>query len=181
MTVAVCGPSISVSLTTVTWNVADVCPARMVTVAGTVNSLVSVELNCTTTSAAGAWLTETIPAPLSRPSPSVAPAGRLTVSTAVSLSWTVKLALPARQSAAVAVIVVACEPSNSVSSSTVMSNEANVCPAGIVTVAGTVAWRVSLDWRLTIRSAPHADGDRHAPLAGQDCVAFAGGGRHGHR
>src|SRR3954469_22002643 len=49
VTVTVCGPSISVSSTTVGLNNPVVCPARMVVVGGTVNSVVSEDNNETVT------------------------------------------------------------------------------------------------------------------------------------
>src|SRR5271157_2135030 len=83
--------------------------------------------------------------------------------------------LPETYPAAVAAIVAFWIPSMFVSAAMAMANEADVCPAGIVTAAGTVASPVSLLERLTITSEPRAAGMLTVPVCGgTPLVALAG-------
>ena len=137
-------PSSRVSSTIVIGNVADVCPAKIVTPAGTCTSAELPEVSVTKTSAATAGLTVTVPCGFGPPS--VAEEGALTVSTPVSLSSTITDCWADANDAALAVSTAVRLPSSTVLFPIVSGNCANVCPARIVTVAGTAtsAGRVEL-------------------------------------
>ena len=98
---------------------------------------------------AGAALTWTMPGAVPPPSETVA--GKTTCNVAVSLSCTAIIALPLRKPGTVAVMTAVCVPSSSVSSTIVTSKDWLVCPAGMITLAGTVTSLVSLEARLTVR------------------------------
>ena len=99
-------PSITRLSCIVTLKVAEVCPAGMVTVAGTVTPVVSLEDNWTTTAFCAAALEVTVPALTSTPAFSLALAGRLTESTAERSSWRVSVALPGENPVAAALMVI---------------------------------------------------------------------------
>ncbi len=77
----------------------------------------------------------------------------LTVKVAASLSVTCSVSLPLLNPVAEAVIVTVCVPSTIASSTAAKVTVTEDCPAGIVTVAGTVASVVSLLDRFTVRAA----------------------------
>ena len=89
-------------------------------------------------------------------SPSRTPAGAVIVRSAVSLSATSMLALPEVQFVTCAVIVVATVPSSRVSSTIVIGKVPVVCPAKIVTPAGTCTSAGLLEISVTKMSAATA-------------------------
>ena len=142
----------------------EVCPAGRTTVAGTVSCVGSLETSCSVKLAAGAALAVIVPVIV--PANSWALLGRLIVSVAVSLSCTRIVAVVplASQDAEVAVIVTVSGPSTSPSSTIVIGSGIEVCPAGMVRLAGTAARLVSLEARLTTRSVFKAAAMLSVPL-----------------
>ena len=152
-------PSITWSSSMVTLKLAEVCPAGMVTVAGTVRPVVSLEDNWTTTAFCAGVLQVTVPAPASTPAVSSALAGRVTAEHAVTIVVQGERVLPGvHRRSPWLVITIASGPYNSPLSMIVRGNGAEVSPAGIVTVAGAVTRLGSLEATLTARSLPSAAG-----------------------
>lgn len=165
VTVTLRVPSITVSSTAVGVKVTDDVPAGIVTVAGTVSSVVSLDDRLTVTSYCGVGVTLIVPWLVKAPAFSAAETGRLTVSVPTSLSVTMRLAVPFDDAAgAEAVRTVVCEPSSRASSTMVIGKLALVCPDKMVTVAGKVAAEVTLELRLTMISDGAAEGSDTVPV-----------------
>ena len=144
VSVTACAPSASVLSAIVIGNVALLCPAGMVTLEGTERRAGAEEESETVTGATTTPPIVTVPAVAAVPCPSVNDAGAATASVASSLSFTVITAVPPVQFGTDAVSVTLCGPSSRLLSTTVRFAVTLVCPAGKVTVAGTVAFAVLL-------------------------------------
>ena len=144
VTMAVCGPTSCSDSSVEKLKVPEVCPARIVTVVGTASNP-ELEESVTAISLTGDKLKVTVPWELV---PWVALAGRLTVSTACSSSFTRILPLADTIPDAVAEITALRGPSSRELLATVMAKVAESCPAGMVTETGTVIFEVSLEDRL---------------------------------
>ena len=131
--------------------------AFVITAAGTRIKFVLLEAKPTVTLAATGALTCTVPCTV--PWPLVAVAGSKTCRVAVSLSKMAMLALPVPAPGAMAVIVAICVPSKTPSSRIVKSNTALLCPAEIVTLAGTTTCAGSLEVSPMTTSAVCAAGN----------------------
>ena len=123
----------------------------MVTVAGTVSLGVLFEESDTTVSAGSVPEIVTVPVPVP---PSVNVAGSDSSRFVFSLSCTAMVAEASVQFAMCAVIVAECVPLIFVSSMTVITKFAEVCPAGMTMKGGTWIAVESLEVRLTATSAP---------------------------
>ena len=132
-----CAPSAIESSTTVIANGACVCPAGIVTLAGTEISVVSLEKRDTTRLVAS--VPETVTVPVFGASPSRKFAGIVTLRTLVSLSCTTTFAAALVQPAAEAVMRAVCGPSMIVSSGMVREKLAVVAPRANVTPGGACA------------------------------------------
>ncbi len=125
------------SSTMVRSKAAEVCPARIVLVGGTVSSVVSLDSSETTRFVANVPEMRTVPAFKSVPLPSRAEAGSVTTRFVGSLSCTMVLAKPSVQFGTCAVTVAIWSPSIWVSLTMVTLNTTEVCPAGSTTDGGT--------------------------------------------
>ena len=152
VTPATVAKSSVVLLMSVIGKVAEVAPAGIVTVPGTVSRAGRLDARFTVTGASAAALIVTVPGP-DGAVPSVSVAGNATLSIAVSLSFTVSACDTRAKPGASAVMFAICVPSSSASSTIVTGKFADVLPAGIITVAGTVASAMRDDASVTTRSA----------------------------
>ena len=145
--VTVAEPSVSALSGAVSVKVADVEPAGIETVAGTVSREAVSDASDTVSAVVSVPEMDTVPVPVP---PSTMLAGSVTARLVFSLSSTPMVALPSVQFATWAVMVALCVPLIFASSTTVIVNAAEVCPAGIVTLAGTWIAVVSLDVSATV-------------------------------
>src|SRR3954467_13374655 len=121
---------------------AELCPARIVTVAGTDNldGFDEVRFTIRAVNVLPDSLTEAF-----TEVPSTPWVGNTSVRLVFSLSATVNVAVAAVHPGRLALMTVVCGPSTLLSSTIVTRNCALVCPADTVTVAGTVAAPGSVD------------------------------------
>ena len=139
-------PSVRELFTVVRVNVAEVLPAAMVTVDGTVSRVGVPDASATVKFVTNVPGIETVPVPVP---PSVTVVGNTRARVVVSLSRIATDALPSVQLATCAVTMAFCVPSILLSSTTVTVKLAAVWPAGIRTVEGTIAALVSLEVKPT--------------------------------
>ena len=150
--VTVALPSMTLLFGAVSVNVAEVLPATMVTVAGTVIREVVSDKSDTVRFVVSVPEIETVPVPVA---PSMTVAGSTSARFRFSLSSTAMLPeVPSVQFTTCAVIVAFCVPSILLSSTTVIGKFAEVCPAGMFTVAGTVTAVTSLELSDTATAFP---------------------------
>ena len=148
--VTVWSPSATASSTAPIANGAEVnSPAIMVIVVLTVASLMSL-LDSVTTSGLATSVLLRLTVAVVAPPDSPIDAARMTRDSASSV--TSSESLTATYPVEVALMFTVCVPSSRASSTALISKVADACPAGIVTVAGTVASEVSSLLRLTMTS-----------------------------
>ena len=133
-------PSISLSSTTVTGNVTDVWPAGMVTVAGTDSFFMLLLARDTTSAAAVEVLRVTVPVVAGLTASSLSePLLRTRVRVGTLTSVTVRVAVPETRPVAAAVSIAVWVPTKKPGLMVPTAKLTDVCPAGMVTVCGTVA------------------------------------------
>ena len=138
------------SSTAVTVKLTEAWPAGMVTVAGTVASVMSSLASVTISSPVVSVLRETVA--LLVPVSVIEAESMFSVSVGTSSSVTSMLSVPLVRPAEEAVIVGVCVPSTIASSTAMTVKLTDAWPAGMVTVAGTVASVVSSLVSVTISS-----------------------------
>ena len=144
---SVCGPVRRPLSTSVAVNVADVDPAAIVTVAGSVNWVVSLELSDTTSGAVSVPPSCTVPESVC---PSHPEAGSVTVIVRSS-SMMLTVAEPSVQFSTCEVTVTGVSPDSMMwSSRSVAVKLTDIWSASNVTVAGTVSRIVSLEVNSTV-------------------------------
>ena len=144
-------------LTAAIGKLADSCPASITTDVGTVAAVVSLLPSTIVSGWLAGLAIETVPVVASAPAASltvVSASVRLSVGTLSST--TTALSEPLWKPLAEAVIVAVSLPSICSSLTTVTGNVAEVAPAGIVTVAGTVSLLISLLRSETVSAARRA-------------------------
>ena len=158
----------------VTSKLADVWPAWRITVAGTVISLTLLDSSETAMSRVGGVLAVIVPAPPSTPSPSCACRQVDRKRRRFVVVDDDRRAVGAYPGAAAEIVTVS-GPFSTASSMMVMGSGAEVCPAGIVMVAGTATRSGLPDVRLTTRSPAIAAGMLIVPVTPRSpSVALAG-------
>ena len=147
----------------------EICPAGIVTVAGTVAEVVSLLLRVTVKAALVGPVRVTVP--VAAPAPAVSANAVLSIWSvsvfARSMLFTVRVAVPGLYPGTEAVMVTLLAAVSTMPSSTaLMANVAEVWPAGIVTVeVASVAWAVLLLVRLTVKADVGAAGTVTMPVA----------------
>ena len=150
--VTFCGPSAAASFTTVMGKVMPLLPAPMLTLAGTVISLLSELVSDTAIGDTACPLSVMLPNTVVWPS--ITDAGKVSASVSASLSVIAIVSVPLVQPCTLPVTVTICTPSMKVSSTAVSVKLALLCPAGMITLAGTRSSPVSSDSKNTRTAAP---------------------------
>ena len=140
-------PSVSVLFGALMVNVAEVAPAAMVAVAGTVRREVVFEESETTSAVGSVPEIVTVPVVLAL---SLSVAGTVRARSVFSLSSTSMGDVSPVQPNTCALITALCVPSIFVSLTTLIGNVAVVCPAGITTPPGTCTTVMSLELKPTV-------------------------------
>ena len=172
MIVAARVPSVAVLSTIVIGNVALPCPAGTVTFGATVATAGSLLASAKMRSADVSE--DSVTVPLKTASPSRFGDGTVSAIVSGAASSTCMVAEPLATPARCAFTVTVFVPSSTLSFTAAIANEADVCPAGMITLTGTVSSAVRSASSVTVRSLAAVFPTVTVPVPVAPSVRFAG-------